>query len=349
MAFQRPTLDELAERIRADFVSRLDLTVAILRRSMVYVLSLVIAGAAHMMHGHLDFLSLQLFPDTASAENLVRWATLFGLTRKQAEFAIGTVNFTGINTTVIPAGTLLVNDGREYALDVELTIVAGVASGTVTAVLAGDEGNLAAGSLLAFVTPIAGIDDPATVAIGGLVNGSDEETYDQLRARLTARMQSPPHGGNAADYIAWALEVAGVTRAWVYPLELGAGTVVVRFVRDDDPSLIPDAGEVAVVQTYIDALRPVTATFTAVAPVAAPIAHTIHIVPDTAALRLAVAASLTDMILRDAEPGGTILLSHIRQAIGDTEGISDYTLTTPAANVPNATGLLATLGVITWT
>ena len=40
-------------------------------------------------------------------------------------------------------------------------------------------------------------------------------------------------------------------------------------VRDDDASLIPDAGEVATVQAYIDSLRPVTASVTVVAPTAA--------------------------------------------------------------------------------
>jgi uncharacterized phage protein gp47/JayE len=81
-----------------------------------------------------------------------------------------------------------------------------------------------------------------------VADGSDEESTDELRARLLARLQNPPHGGNATDYEAWAKEVSGVTRAWSYPLELGAGTVTVRFVRDDDASPIPDAGEVAAVQ-----------------------------------------------------------------------------------------------------
>ena len=70
------------------------------------------------------------------------------------------------------------------------------------------------------------------MAAGGLAAGSDAETDESLRARVLRRIQKPPQGGAGYDYVAWALEVPGVTRAWVYPAEMGLGTVTVRFVRD---------------------------------------------------------------------------------------------------------------------
>jgi uncharacterized phage protein gp47/JayE len=106
--------------------------------------------------------------------------------------------------------------------------------------------------------------------------------------------------------VAWALTVAGVTRAWSYPLELGAGAVTVRFVRDNDgagAAIIPDSGEVAAVQAAIDALRPVTATVTVVAPVADALAFTIHVVPDTTLTRAAVTTELTNLLMADATRG----------------------------------------------
>ena len=54
MSFERPTLPDLVSRIQTDFVSRLALTGAVLRRSVVTVLARVLAGAAHMLHGHLE-------------------------------------------------------------------------------------------------------------------------------------------------------------------------------------------------------------------------------------------------------------------------------------------------------
>src|SRR5918912_3038716 len=107
MAFTRPTLSELVDRVQQDVVSRLKLSAPILRRSVVYVISRVVAGAAHMLHGNLEYLARQMFPDTSEAEYLVRQAALFGISRKPAAYASGDVTITGTNGSVIPAGTVL--------------------------------------------------------------------------------------------------------------------------------------------------------------------------------------------------------------------------------------------------
>jgi len=46
-------------------------------------------------------------------------------------------------------------------------------------------------------------------------------------ARYIDLYRQPPQGGDLFDYIEWALEVPGVTRAWCNPLGMGTGTVVV--------------------------------------------------------------------------------------------------------------------------
>jgi uncharacterized phage protein gp47/JayE len=349
MAFTRPSLSALVDRITQDFVSRLALVAPILRRSMVYVVARVVAGAAHMLHGHLEFLSKQIFPDLSEGKYLVRQAGLFGISRKPATFAIGPVTLTGTVGAVVDFGVVLLRpDGFRFSTTEDIVFVGTTATINVEALLAGAEGNSTAGTSLSFESPIAGVNSAAMVATGGLVAGSDEETDDALRARLLERMQAPPHGGAAADYVAWALEVSGVTRAWVYPLEDGPGTVVVRFVRDNDASIIPDAGEVAIVQAYLEEKRPVTAVVTAEAPVAVPLNYTIAITPSTTTVRNAVAAELVDLLRRDAKPGGVILRSQIEVAIGTAEGVLNFVITVPAADVNHATGQIATHGVITW-
>jgi uncharacterized phage protein gp47/JayE len=135
----------------------------------------------------------------------------------------------------------------------------------------------------------------------------------------------------------------------VEPLAYGTGTVVVRFVRDDDVGgPIPDAGEVAAVQGYLDMVRPVTATVTVLAPVATPQDFTIALSPDTAAIRTAVQAELADLYTRAAVPAGTMLISQQREAISIATGEVDHVMTVPAANQDYLTGELPTLGVITW-
>lgn len=367
MAFARPTLSEIVERAQSDLVSRLDLSTPILRRAVSRVLARVIAGAAHMLHGHLEFLSRQIFPDQAEREYLVRWGALFGLAVNAASFAAGNVKFTGTNTTVVPAGTVLRRaDGAEYTTAADVTIAAGEAIAVATATAAGEDGNCAAADELTFESPIAGVNATAVVQTGGLGGGADEETTDEFRARVLERMQSPPHGGNAADYVAWAKEVPGVTRAWCYPLEGGPGTVTVRFVRDNDSGLlgynmIPSSGEVTTVQAYLDGLQAgtvesprgggpeVTAVITVAAPVAAPVNFTLQISPDTTVTRAAVGAALLDLLERTSSPGGILPLSQIEVAVGTASGVTDFAIALPAANVVNATGEMSTMGLIEYT
>lgn len=319
------------------------------RRNLLNIIARAHAGSVHSLYGYLDWLAKQLMPDTSEAEFLDRQAAIWNITRKAAAPAKGNITVTGANGSTVPAGTMLQrSDGAEYTSDADGTIVGGTATIAVTAVTAGAAGNTAANSAVSFTSPIAGVQSAATVAAGGLAGGADIEADDSLRARLLERLRRPPHAGTKDDYVAWALEVAGVTRAWPYPLENGLGTVVLRFVRDNDASLIPDVGEVAAVQAYIDARRPLGVMFTAAAPVAVPLNISITLTPNTQAVRDAVTAELTDMLRREAEPGGTILLSHLREAVSIAAGETDHVITAPVSNVTHTTGQIAVIGTITW-
>lgn len=349
MAFERPALLELVERIQADLVSRLSIASAPLRRSVVSILARVIAGAVHMIYGRLEFLAVQLFPDTSENNFLERHASLFGYSRTEATYATGSVTAVGINGTEIPSGLVFRRtDGVEYRTTAPGAISGGEAELEVIAVLAGELGNADTGTGVRFENPVADVDVDA-VATGDITGGADAETISALRTRLLARLRAPPQGGAAGDYEVWGLEVPGVTRVWIYPQELGAGTVTVRFVRDDDVSLIPSGGEVDDVSDYLDARRPVTAAVTVLAPVAVPLDMEISIVPDTSAVRIAVEAEVTDLLRREAEPGKTLVLSQLRTAIGIASGLEDFTLASPAADVTHATGELAVLGTTDWT
>ncbi|MDZ7804346.1 baseplate J/gp47 family protein [Thiohalophilus sp.] len=353
MPFNRPTLQTLIDRLQTDIESRLPGTDARLRRSALNVLARVQSGLAHGLYGNLDWLAKQVVPDTAEAEILERFATWWGITRKSATPAVGNIAITGTDGSVIPAGTLWQrSDGAEFSTDEEVTIASGTATAAVTASEAGADGNTTAGSTLSIVSPIAGVDSSATVDGDGLSNGTDQETDDQLRDRLRQRVQEPPEGGAISDYKAWSREVEGVTRVWVMPQWDGAGTVGVYVVRDDDDDFIPDAAEITAVQDYIDARRPVTADVTVYAPTPVAVDMTIQLSPNTSTVQSAVEAQLQDLFLRaDVEDGngsGTILLSHIREAISQAAGELDHVLVTPDADVTFSAGEIGTLDTITW-
>lgn len=316
MPYSRPTLREIDARLQADVESRLPGVDPALRRSLIGAIIHAVAGAHHEIYGYLAWIAEQAFPDRAGSEELARWARIWGVSRTAATAASGTVTVTGTDGAAIEAGTVWrTGAGREYVS----TARSVVSSGSAT------------------VVSIAG--------------GADVEGDDSLRERLLARIQAPPAGGAAKDYVAWALAGhSAVTRAWVRPRASGLGTVTVYAMTDGaTPTGVPGQAVISAIHSYIDARRPVTAAVTVTAPTAVPLALTIRsLTPDTTAIRAAIAAEIGDLLRREGEPGGTIRISQIREAISGAEGETDHVLVAPIADVTHTAALIATPGEITW-
>lgn len=350
MTFNRPTLSELQNQAESDLAGRLGLG-SLLRRGVLRALARMTAGLVHLLHGHLAWIARQAFPDTADAEELERWAGLYGFARKVSEPATGQVEFTGTTGAVIPQATRLRrSDGVEFETLADATISSGVATADVQAVLAGAAGDTTAGAAVLQLSPaLAGVVLEVEVLSPGLLDGSDAETDEELRARVVARLRAGSRGGSAADYEVWALEVGGVSRAWALPLHLGPGTVgVTFFVSSGGGAPIPDSGKVAEVQAYIDARRPVTAEATVFAPGLANVNVTLAVTPNTTAVHAAVQTALEELFEREAAPGATILLSHIREACSTAAGETNSVVTVPSADVTVAGGSVAVLGTLTF-
>ena len=345
MSFERPTLKTLISRIEDDAVSRIG--VSQLRRSNANVFSRVLAGAVHGLYGFIEYISKQCFFDTAEDQYLDRWSSIFGVKRKAATKASGTIKFSYSGEQVtIPTGTVLQSEESVRYKTTSAVDSDGVAS--VEAVEAGEAGNQTAGDILTLVSPIVGVYSEATVV--GLAGGADAEDDESLRARLLSRARETPAGGAKADYVQWALEVAGVTRAWCFPEEDGEGTVTVRFVCDDSSPIVPDETTLQKVKDYIDERRPVTAHLSVEAPTLVEVPVTISgLLPATDAVKEAVEAELKELFEREAEPGIRVYLSHIRAAISAATGEEDHTLVSPTSDpVPASNSELLTLGEITW-
>lgn len=350
MPFERPSIPTIIERVTADLESRGFGADTRVRRSVLYVLARVIAGVAHGLYGFIAWASRQFLADTADEDNLIRIAGLYGIIRTAATGAVGNVTFTGTNGVVIPVGLRLQRaDGLEYLVTIEGTIAAGVATLPVQAQSVGVDGNADAGVQLAIAAQVSGLSAAAVVASGAIAGGADAESVGSLRERVLTFLRKRPQGGAAHDYVAWAKEVPGVTRAWSKPHLNGLGTMGLFFVRDGDENPIPGPTAVAAVQAYIDGLRPVTVKdFTVYAPVAQPVNFVIALEPDSTAGRAAVTAQLQDLFRRESEPGVTIPLTHFAEAISLAAGEFDHDLITPSANVTASAGYMPTMGTVSW-
>lgn len=350
MPFIRPTLTELNARAQSDLNGRLPGADSRLRRSLLGALASVHAGAVHGLYGYLDWLARQILPDTAEAEVLERHAAIWGVTRKPATSASGAVLATGQNGAIIPAGAVLQRgQGVEYEVRTAASIVGGQATLQLIARQPGLAHVAPTGARLQFVSPVAGVQAQATVSAPGLAGGADEEPDDLLRERLLARIRQAPAGGARHDYQAWALASPEVTRAWVYPGWTGDGTVGVAVMMDGRPDPLPQPGDLARVLAELQALAPVTAEVVVFAPVAKPLNIVFQVItPDSPAVRDAIRAEIVDLLFREAAPGGTILVSRLREAISLAAGEGDHVLVSPVANIAHQPSELAVLGAIDW-
>lgn len=368
MPWPRPTLTGLRQLARSYFTTRLPGADLTLRRSILGVVADTLAALVNGVYGYLDWIIRQCFASTADWDYLLIQGSEYGLAPTGAVQAAGFATFGGTVGAPIIAGTLVQdqqNPPNEYATQAPGVIGGG---GTVQiaiqAVAGGAAQNLTIGATLVLVVAIANVNANATVADdgsgNGLTGGLDSETIGSFRARVLARKQKPPQGGDADDYVAWARAVPGVTRAWTYPANRGAGTVDLTFTMDGRASVIPLGGDVTNVQAAIDAKRPVSDDSVVFAPIATAVAFTIH-GSFTADQEAAIQASLGDMFLSDAVPGGAYnpatqttfsgglsLQDQIIPAIAAGADGVPFNLTIPNADVAGSSGHILTLGVITW-
>jgi uncharacterized phage protein gp47/JayE len=357
MPWSTPTLREVRSLVRDSVHGSLPGSDATIANSVLRVMSDTQGALCFLTLEYVDWLSLQLLPDTAETEWLDRHGDIWlvnsdGTTgRKQATMASGSVTATGVNGSIIPAGTLLGNGagGVSYQTTDQVVVGSGPTIVPVTALDAGIIGNLLPEDTLSFSAPPPGVDGSATVVT--MDGGTDTETDDQLRMRVLRRIQQPPMGGDATDYEAWALAVPGVTRAWAFPNEMGIGTMTVRFLMDvlrasDDGW--PNSTDVATVADYIDKMRPVTVKDCyVVAPIKQFVDVTItNLVPDTEEVKAEIEQSLRNMLFARASPGQTIFSSWVSYAIMNAPHVQSFLLVTNSDYVMDNAGSMAVLRTI---
>lgn len=345
MPFNTPTMPELISRARSDLAGS-----SALLRSDAEVLARVQAAAAYGRYAHQSYIADQILPDKADEDTLRRMARArLKRDRLPAVAASGPAKFTGAVRAALDVGTLLQReDGQRFRVSLSVTLSSPAGIATLEAVDAGQLGNTPAGTVLRSVSPVEGVADTFTVLEPGITGGTEQESIEALRARVIRSYRVVPHGGSTSDYETWALEVPGVTRAWVRRHWMGPGTVAVFVVRDFDISPIPSPDALAQTLAYIEGERPVTAEVAVLAPREKPIQYEIKLLPDSGVVRSAVEGALVDLHRRESDLGVTLLRTHIREAISGAAGEKDHALISPVGDVVSAANELPTFGGILW-
>ena len=308
------------------------------------------AVAAEMVSlwAECDFVHRQSFPQTATGEYLERHAQMRGIERDTAAKAHGSLRFeitaARSRDVYIQKGVrCMTSSGVEYVTCADAFIRAGQLCCDVPAeaVCAGKMGNASAEEV--------NIMQNAPVGIKSVINpmpftgGRDDESDDELRARIIRSYGSVPNGGNIAYYEKLALGVEGVAAVKVLPRERGRGTVDIIVAADSgtpSQTLLDKVSEIMNVRREIcvdvDVLAPTTKSVDVTAAIKVKPGYTPSAVLQN--VRSAVAGYFGGKGL-----GKNVLRAELGKLIYSVAGVENYGITAPASDVSVAASELPVL------
>ena len=254
--YENKTADYIYNLLIQSFQEKFNNRLRLLPKSFIIVLSKVLAGIFLIPYKLTVWFYLQLFPDTASFDEvdvlgytlrpLVKLGNLFGVGNPTSGTAWeGTVRANVIYTgNAVMAGTQLKSEktGCLYATSVSVMTEGESVDIPVYCTQSGIVGNLDEGDSLHFVSPIGFVQEDAEV-VETVKLGVDDETEAHYRSRVLNRYSTQPQGGALADYRLWAFDVPGVLQTYPYNDEDSPGGVLLYVSGTTDlfPDRVPDS------------------------------------------------------------------------------------------------------------
>lgn len=315
-----------------------------------YIRATAHGNAVEGLYEHQKWISRQIFPDTADADILeTKHAKPRGIQRKAASFATGTVRLPGASGSIVQIGTEgKTTNGVAFVTTASGTVgIGGTVDVAAKAMLAGVSGNQAANTPLTLTSAPSGIQSQASIV--SMTGGTDIETPAALLARVLFNMRLPPMGGAKHDYYTWAMEVPGVTDAYVFDLRRAANSIDVIV---ETAGGLPSAQLLADVLSHINSQRPPCVDLVTMAPTVVDV--NITGVLSLSGVTLASATASINAVLQayfsTLHVGDPVRKVKIESLITSVKGVVDVNLTAPAGNVQilaDAThSELAELGVV---
>lgn len=311
-----------------------------------------LAAQVYSLYVQADWVVRQAFPQTAEGEYLDRHAQLRGLERKPAVAAEGTVRFTAWEALDsdrdIPEGTVCMTAGL---IRFETTQAAVLAAGTLTAdvpvraLTPGEAGNVSAGAIVSMAVAPVGIS--ACTNQSPCAGGADGETDEALRERVLESFKRLPNGANSAFYQQGALSFDQVAAAAVIPRPRGVGSV------DVVPATmagLPGEELLAELEDYFEQRREIAVDVQVRAPETVTVNIAVEVEPEKGRDKAQVLAGVEETIqswFTGRLLGQRILLARLGSLIYGCDGVANYAITAPAADVAVEEDQLPVLGTLT--
>ena len=311
-----------------------------------------LAAQVWSLYVQTDWVARQAFPQTAEGEFLDRHAQLRGLERKPAAAAQGRVVFLALEEAAvpreIPQGTVCMTAGLvRFETTGKAVLEAGAleAEAPVRALEPGAAGNVSAGAILSMAVAPMGI--ASCTNREPCAGGTDRETDEALRRRVLDSFRRLPNGANAAFYQQGALSFDQVAAAAVVPRPRGVGSVdVVPAVMAG----LPGQELLQELEDYFNERREIAVDLKVRAPGTVRVNLSVQVVPregqDKAQVLSRVEAALRGWFTGELL-GQDILRARLGELIYHCDGVANYAITAPAADIPVADDVLPVLGTLT--
>ena len=297
-----------------------------------------VAAQIYALYVQADWVNRQCFPQSAEGEYLDRHAQLRGLERRAAVAAEGSIRFETDSATqadlTIPAGTVCMTAGLiRFETTREVTLRAGQTQvdAPAAALEPGAAGNVAAGTIRAMAVAPVGVSRCTNPE--GFSGGLDAEDDETLRTRVLETFQRMPNGANAAYYEQSAMSFPQVAAAAVVSRPRGVGSVDVVVAT---AAGVPDEELLEELQAYFEERREIAVDVLVRAPETENVNVTVQIQTaanrDGETVRQNVEGAIRGWF-NGQRLGQNILRAKLGQLIYEVDGVENYALTAPAADV----------------
>lgn len=343
------TIEEIYHEMLADFSRRTGMEPA--TDGDMAVRLYAVAAQIYSLYVQSDWVARQCFPQTAVGEYLDRHAQLRGLERRQPANAEGILRFSvdTVHSTdlTVPAGTVCMTAGLirfETLEDAVLPAGSTQVETAARAVEAGTAGNVAANTILSMAVAPVGVKSVTNPEV--FSGGTEEEGDEALRERVLETFHRLPNGANAAFYEQGALSFEQVAAVSVLPRNRGIGTVDVVIGTNAG---LPDEALIAEVQAYFEERREIAVDVQVLAPEVQAVDVTVQIKAeegkDAEEVLQAVETAVTDWF-NGSRLGSDVLLAELGHLIYEVEGVANYTIVQPAADITVDVARLPQLGAL---